>query len=186
MWPNMSLAGTLLIAPPKLKNNFWYKSVIFLTEHHKNGSMGLILNKRSQMSVSEFSEQVGIRLNIPGFIYLGGPVNIKALSMLHSSEWTCSNTMQINKQFAISSAEDLLVRLGDGDAPKHFRLFLGLCGWAPKQLMEELKGTPPRDHSFSWLTASADHESVFENDLKDQWNMAVERSGNEFVQSILA
>ena len=186
MWPNMSLAGTLLIAPPKLKNNFWYKSVIFLTEHHKNGSMGLILNKRSQMSGSEFSEQVGIRLNIPGFIYLGGPVNIKALSMLHSSEWTCSNTMQINKQFAISSAEDLLVRLGDGDAPKHFRLFLGLCGWAPKQLMEELKGTPPRDHSFSWLTASADHESVFENDLKDQWNSAVERSGNEFVQSILA
>jgi putative AlgH/UPF0301 family transcriptional regulator len=94
--------------------------------------------------------------------------------------------MQINKQFAISSAEDLLVRLGDGDSPKYFRLFLGLCGWAPKQLMEELKGTPPRDHSFSWLTASADHESVFENDLKDQWNSAVERSGNEFVQSILA
>jgi putative AlgH/UPF0301 family transcriptional regulator len=94
--------------------------------------------------------------------------------------------MQINKQFAISSAEDLLVRLGDGDSPKHFRLFLGLCGWAPNQLMEELKGTPPRDHSFSWLTASADHESVFENDLKDQWNSAVERSGNEFVQSILA
>ena len=83
-------------------------------------------------------------------------------------------------------AEDLLVRLGDGDSPKYFRLFLGLCGWAPKQLMEELKGTPPRDHSFSWLTASADHDNVFENDLKDQWNMAVERSGNEFVQSILA
>ena len=93
MWPNMSLAGTLLIAPPKLKNNFWYKSVIFLTEHHKNGSMGLILNKRSQMSVSEFSEQMGIGLNIPGFIYLGGPVNIKALSMLHSSEWTCRRSV---------------------------------------------------------------------------------------------
>jgi putative AlgH/UPF0301 family transcriptional regulator len=103
--------------------------------------MGLILNKRSQMSVSDFTEQLGPRMNIPGFIYLGGPVNIKALTMLHSSEWECSNTMQVNDQFAISSAEDLLVRLADGDAPRHFRLFLGLCGWAPKQLMEELKGT---------------------------------------------
>lgn len=182
----MSLTGTLLIAPPKLKNNFWYKSVIFLTEDHQNGSMGLILNKRSQMSVSDFTEQLGPRLNIPGFIYLGGPVNIKALTMLHSSEWECSNTMQVNKHFAISSAEDLLVRLADGDAPRQFRLFLGLCGWAPKQLMEELKGTPPRDHSFSWLTSSADYEIVFENDLRDQWHQAVERSGNEFVQTILA
>jgi putative transcriptional regulator len=182
----MDLTGTLLIAPPKLKNNFWYKSVIFLTEHHKNGSMGLILNKRSQMTASEFSEQVGLRFNIPGYIYLGGPVNMKALSMLHSSEWNCSNTMLINDDFAISSAEDLLVRLGDGDAPRQFRLFLGLCGWAPNQLMEELKGTPPRDHSISWLTASADYEIAFDSDLKDQWNNAVERSGNEFVQSILA
>ena len=182
----MNLAGTLLIAPPKLKTNFWYKSVIFLTEHHKNGSMGLILNKRSQMSVTEFCDQIGMTLNIPGYIYLGGPVNIKALSMLHSSEWNCSNTMQVNDEFSISSAEDLLVRLGDGDAPRQFRLFLGLCGWAPNQLMEEIKGSDVRDHSFSWLTASANFESVFEMDLKDQWNHAVERSGNEFAQSILA
>lgn len=182
----MSLAGTLLIAPPKLKNSFWYKSVIFLTEHHKNGSMGLILNKRSQMSASEFTEQIGLRMNIPGYIYLGGPVNVKALSMLHTSEWSCSNTMQINDGFSISSAEDLLVRLGDGDAPNYFRLFLGLCGWAPRQLQEELDGTPPRDHSFSWLTASANQEIVFDSDLKDQWHQAVERSGNEFAQSVLA
>lgn len=148
--------------------------------------MGLILNKRSQMSVSDFTENIGPRMNIPGNIYLGGPVNVKALSMLHSSEWSCSNTMQINDSFSISSAEDLLIRLGDGDAPKHFRLFLGLCGWAPRQLQEELKGSANRDHSFSWLTASANHDIVFDSDLKDQWHQAVERSGNEFVQSVLA
>jgi putative transcriptional regulator len=182
----MNLAGTLLIAPPLMKNNFWYKSVIFLTENHQNGSMGLILNKRSQMTVSDFTEQIGPRMNIPGNIYLGGPVNVKALSMLHTSEWGCSNTMQINEKFSISSAEDLLVRLADGDAPNYFRLFLGLCGWAPRQLKEELEGIPPHDKNLSWLTASADYEIVFENDLRDQWHLAVERSGNEFVQSVLA
>ena len=182
----MSLAGTLLIAPPKMKNSFWYKSVIFLTEHHQNGSMGLILNKRSQMTVSDFTENIGPRMNIPGNIYLGGPVNVKALSMLHTSEWSCSNTLQINDDFSISSAEDLLIRLGDADAPNYFRLFLGLCGWAPRQLQEELSGSAHRDHNLSWLTASANHEIVFNSDLKDQWHQAVERSGNEFVQSVLA
>ena len=180
----MNFTGKLLIAPPKMKTGFWYKSVIFITEDHINGTMGLLLNKRSSVSVSEFTEQIGDRLNIPGYIYVGGPVNIKALTMLHSSEWSCTNTMKINESFSISSSDDLLPRLGDGDAPKHFRLFLGLCGWSPEQLQEEYDGAPPRDRNASWLIAGADYELVFHHDLKDQWLQSLERSSNDFVQSM--
>jgi len=180
----MNFTGKLLIAPPKMKTGFWYKSVIFITEDHVNGSMGLILNKRSSVTISDFTEQIGERLNIPGFIYVGGPVNIKALTMLHSSEWQGSNTMQVNNEFCLSSSDDLLPRLGDGDAPKHFRLFLGLCGSNPDQLQDEYDGTPPRDRNASWLIASADYDLVFNHDLKDQWLQSVEKSSNDFVQSI--
>ena len=96
----VDFTGKLLIAPPKMKTGFWYKSVIFITEDHINGSMGIILNKRSSITVSDFTEQIGERLNIPGFIYVGGPVNIKALTMLHSSEWMGSNTLRINSDFS--------------------------------------------------------------------------------------
>lgn len=180
----MNFTGKLLIAPPKVKQGFWYKSVIFITEDHINGSMGLLLNKRSSVSVAEFTEQIGERMNIPGYIYVGGPVNIKALTMLHSSEWSCTNTMQINETFSISSSDDLLPRLSEGDAPKHFRLFLGLCGWAPTQLQDEYEGAPPRDRNMSWLIANSELDLVFHHDLKDQWLQSLEKSSNDFVQSI--
>ncbi|NBR61961.1 MAG: hypothetical protein EBT86_10025 [Actinobacteria bacterium] len=180
----MNFTGKLLVAPPKVNTGFWFKSVIFITEDHINGSMGLLLNKRSSVLVRDFTEQVGQPMNIPGYIYVGGPVNIKALTMLHTNEWSCLNTMRINDTFSLSSSDDLLQRLNDGDAPKYFRLFLGLCGWSPSQLQEEYEGVPPRDKNNSWLLASADIDLVFNHDLKDQWLQGLEKSGSEFVQSM--
>ena len=80
----MDIIGNLLIAPPAVKGNFWTKTVIVVTEHHVNGSVGLILNRRSQMTVNEFASQLGFHMDVPGFLYLGGPINVKNLSFLHT------------------------------------------------------------------------------------------------------
>lgn len=181
----MDITGNLLIAPPSVKGDFWYKTVILVTEHHDNGSMGLVLNKRSQMTVNEFAQQLGIHMDVPGFLYLGGPINVKNLSFLHSNEWSCGNTMLINQHFSLSSAEEILPRLALGDRPKKWRLFLGLCGWSPNQLIGEIKGIPPWDHNISWCTAHSDADIVFECDQKDQWMQSLEKSGLEFSRNIL-
>jgi putative transcriptional regulator len=181
----MNLIGNLLIAPPAVKGNFWYKTVIMITEHHKEGSVGLVLNKRSQMTIKEFGEQLNFDLNLPGYVYLGGPVNVKSLSFLHTNDWVSKNTMRINKEFSVSSADDILPRLAMGDTPKQWRLFLGMCGWSSNQLLGEIKGAPPWSKETSWCTATADYELVFDSDNKDQWCSALDRSGLEFAQSIL-
>jgi len=181
----MNVVGNLLIAPPSVKDNFWYKTVIMITEHHTQGSVGLVLNKRSNFSIAQFGEQLNLPLDIPGFVYIGGPVGPQSLSLLHTSEWACSNTMRITNGFSVSSAEDVLPRLAAGDRPHQWRLFLGMCGWGPGQLLNEMKGVPPYKHEHSWCTASSDYELVFENDNKDQWCSALDRSGLEFSQNIL-
>ena len=181
----MNPLGKILIAPPAVKNNFWYKAVILITEHHGQGSVGVVLNKRSEMSIVEFGEQLGFKIDVPGFVYLGGPVNVKSLSLLHSNDWVCKNTMQVNGQFSLSSADDILPRLAMGDAPQQWRLFLGMCGWSPNQLHGEIKGIPPWTHDKSWLLANYDNELVFGSDNNDQWCAALDRSGQEFAHSIL-
>lgn len=182
----MDLIGNLLIAPPSVKGNFWYKTVLMVTEHHSSGSVGLVLNKRSQMSIVEFGEQLGFQLDLPGFVYLGGPVNVKSLSFLHTSEWVSKNTMQINDEFSLSSADDILPRLAMGDTPLRWRIFLGVAGWSPGQLVNEIKGAPPYHQNTSWCTANSDLDLVFGSDNKDQWCNALDRSGLEFAQTILA
>jgi putative transcriptional regulator len=179
------LVGNLLIAPPAVKGNFWYKTVILVTEDHNQGSIGIVLNKRSQMSVVEFGEQLGFDIDVPGFVYLGGPVNVKSLSFLHTNDWVSKNTMRVNNGFSISSADDILPRLAAGDHPARWRLFLGMCGWGPNQLQNEIKGIQPSKHELSWLTAKYDEELVFGNDNNDQWCSYLDRSGLEFAQSIL-
>ena len=181
----MNIVGNLLIAPPAVKGNFWYKTVIMITEHHSDGSVGLVLNKRSQMTIKEFGEQLNYDLDLPGYVYLGGPVNVKSLSFLHTNDWASKNTMRVNKEFSVSSADDILPRLAMGDCPRKWRIFLGMCGWSASQLAGEILGNPPWNKETSWCTASADHDIVFESDNKDQWCNALDRSGLEFAQSIL-
>jgi putative AlgH/UPF0301 family transcriptional regulator len=119
-------------------------------------------------------------------MYVGGPVNVKALTMIHSAEWACENTMQINNEFSISSHADLLQRLAMGDCPNYWRLIVGLCAWTPDQLENELNGVTPYNHVFSWLTATPTQEGVFGLDGTDQWTSSIEHSGSEFVQKLLA
>jgi putative transcriptional regulator len=182
----MSRIAKLLIAPPKVKGNFWAKSVIFVTEDHEKGSIGLVLNKPSKMSIKDFSKQHGVDSYVEGVIYVGGPVNVNALTVLHSSEWNCGNTMRVNSDYALSSSADLLARFAIGDMPKKWRMFAGLCAWAPEQLINEIKGQHGYDHSCSWLISSANYSTVFNLDLSEQWTSSIEQSSLEFAQTILA
>jgi putative transcriptional regulator len=182
----MNLIGKLLIAPPSVKGNLWYKTVIMVTEHHRDGSIGLIINKRSPVTVNELGERLGLEIDLPGFVYIGGPISPKSLSIIHSNEWRTSNTLRINNQFSLSSSEDMLTRLSRGDTPKEWRMIAGMCGWAEHQLMNEINGISPYKHENSWCIASSDPELVFDTDNKEQWANALDKSGMEFAQSILA
>lgn len=181
----MNLIGNLLIAPPVVKGNFWYKTVIMVLEHHSQGSLGIVLNKRSQTTVQEFTEQLGYDIDLPGYIYIGGPVNQKSFAFLHTNEWRCLNTRRINSHFSVSSSTDILTRLADGDTPEQWRMFMGTCGWAPNQLKCEIEGSSPFKHEMSWCLATSTPDLVFESDNKDQWVSALDRSGLEFAQTIL-
>jgi hypothetical protein len=54
------------------------------------------------------------------------------------------------------------------------------------KLENEIKGVPPYKHSQSWLLSSANTSLVFGVDGQTQWTEAIELSGSEFAQSILA
>ena len=181
----MNLVGNLLISPPVVKNNFWQKTVIMITEDHEQGSTGVIINKRSNMSVVEFCKQLGYIVDLPGFVYIGGPVNPKNLSFLHSNDWVCNNTLRINEYFSLSSSHEMVPRLAAGDMPHQWRIILGVSGWAPEQLQGELKGTPPWKHENSWCITQSNSELVFGNDHNAQWCNAIDQSAQEFAQNLL-
>ncbi|NBT11806.1 MAG: hypothetical protein EBT24_12670 [Betaproteobacteria bacterium] len=182
----MNLLGNLLIAPPSMRHNFWQKSVILVTEHSDRGSIGVIVNKPTNLSNVDFSRQLGEEHDLPGMVYGGGPVNTKALTLLHSSDWLCENTLRITRDLSLSSHRDLLKLLAIGNSPRCWRLVLGLCVWNPGQLESEIEGKHGYEHNQSWLLASSDLHAIFGADGVDLWTLSIERSSSEFVQKILA
>lgn len=180
-----NLVGSLLISPPAVNNGFFKESVILLTEHYANGSIGVLLNRPSKMPIKEFAKQNNVLLNVGGMVHIGGPVNVKALTMLHTNDWSCANTMRINETISISSSPEILTYMAMGKIPKQWRMFVGLCGWAQGQLQNELEGNKPLNKNLSWITAKPDLNIIFNKNDIDQWKQSIELAGSQFAQTLL-
>ena len=73
--------GRVLISEPFLSDNYFRRSVVYLTEHSDTGSIGFVLNKALDMRISDVLD------NFPSVEFplsLGGPVNTNTVHYLHT------------------------------------------------------------------------------------------------------
>jgi putative transcriptional regulator len=177
------MVGHLLVAPPAQHDEYWEKSVIFVYEQTPANVVGLILNKPSDKAVNDLADHHGHNYQGDDMLYLGGPVNPSSLIMLHTDDWTCSNTMHIAENIMISSDRTMIKRLSEGDTPRKWRLFLGMSVWAPMQLEGELKGNPPWNKKKSWVTSSFNESILFTKDPEKCWKKGLELAAKDMVNS---
>jgi putative transcriptional regulator len=178
--------GTLLIAPPAVQHNLWGGSTVLITDIERTNAVGLITNKPSRMSISEFGDRLGYDLDhISGMLYIGGPERQTSFTILHSSEWKCSNTFKISNEFSITSNDDALKRFYLGDEPEQWRMFLGMCVWPIEKLEKQISGDITGTTHINWCTSSSDSELIFDTDVEDVWDNALERCSLEFAQNFM-
>ena len=184
----MSRVGKLLIAHPNLpRDNPWSKRVIYVFADNANeGTQGIIMNHPTRYTVNDFIAGRGFDLPLTKEkIRIGGPVNNKALFVLHTSEWYSSSTIVIDNSFSISSDDFMIEKLAMDNQPFFWRMCLGMCAWAPGQLDSELAGEFPYRAENSWLIADADYSIMFDYDAEKQWESALELSKKQSVNSWL-
>ena len=156
--------GTLLIAHPDLDDEFFQFSTVLITEDHQHGTTGLCINKLNDMSLSEAA---GLQdWASTEELYTGGPVNARALIMIHSADWYSSNTMPVNTEFSISSDQLMTEKIAMGNDPRNYRFVNGVSSWKPKQLSEEIA-------QGKWLTMPASEAIVYGYTGETQWKKAI-------------
>ena len=129
--------GCLLVATPQLEDPNFRRSVVLLLDHGEEGSLGVILNRPSDIS----TEQV-----LPGWVegrgitsrcFLGGPVQTNALVALVPTSATWKGLTAVTEQIALLDIEEEL------DVAQEDRenvcLYLGYSGWSQGQLQVELE-----------------------------------------------
>lgn len=176
----------LLIAPPNIPDKRFRRSVLMLTHDHRGGSFALCLNHLTDLTLRDIAVELGFETSMNFPIYWGGPVNPNTVWMLHSSDWSCEQTVEINDQWSMTSNVKMFESLADGEFPRHFRFMMGFCSWSRGQLQCELDGLPPWSHNNSWLIAeNPGPEWIFEHPVETLWETATTLSSHQAVDSWL-
>jgi len=174
---NMSRLGQILVAHPHhAKESPFYKSVIYIYQDDiVNGVTGLILNKVTDKTVQSICHGNGYDFGDGRpMMRFGGPVNTKALLVLHSDDWASSNTISAGNGLAVSS-DNMMYEKIDISPPAYWRTFFGYAGWYPGQIEQ--------NESKMWLTCEANDTIIFEYDGEDQWNQAIKRCSQQMVEN---
>ena len=169
------LAGHLLISMPGMRDPRFERAVVFLCEHSKKGTMGLVVNKPSEeVSFSELAQHLDVDLSEHGRdldVHVGGPVEPGRGFVLHSADYDRSEaTLGVGESFGMTATIDVLREIAGGAGPDRALLALGYAGWSPGQLEAEIAAN-------CWLTAEATPEIVFDSPAAEKWGAALATLG---------
>lgn len=141
-----TLAGKLLVARPNMPPNLFSHSVVLLMRHDNDGAFGFILNRPGgEAKLADLLRDLDQKLPEPMpanpslGMYLGGPVELDTLFLLHSSDMAVFDTITAAGRYVMSKPLDTMNRMAaSGEKPRHVRLLLGYSGWGAGQLESEI------------------------------------------------
>ena len=171
-----SVQNNFLIATKKMKDDRFKKTVIAMLENDEDGAWGLVINKpigliplallvAATLNTSEEREEL-YKVNIQ--IFWGGPVELKKIFVLHSSEYQSTTTKNYGI-ISISQDYNILFDIAEKKGPEKSLVILGYSGWGSGQLEGEME----RDH---WILSDLDSDIIFEKEPKEKWKKALKNS----------
>ncbi len=164
--------GTILIAEPFLGDPSFDRSVILLTEHHDDGSVGFVLNRPLDLKIRQVLDGFA-DYNEP--IFYGGPVQQNNLFYLHNQGELIPESVEVYPGIywggKISAVKELIEsELID---ESEIKFFLGYSGWGKNQLDDEIKDK-------SWMVVKPKFD-LFQSDPKTLWKDLLISLGGDYL-----
>lgn len=129
-----SIAGSLLIAHPSLRDSNFRRAVILMSNHDDEGALGVILNRPDGRVLGDLGSEfaLGALAEVP--LFKGGPVSPEQVILCAWRAHADGSGFQL--MFGIDAERATALRDEDG---VKLRAFLGYSGWGEGQLKNELK-----------------------------------------------
>lgn len=165
--------GTFLIASPTLRDPNFARSVVLLCEHDADeGSMGLIVNRPSELTLDQTLNRIGPHPRQS--LWIGGPVQRDVVLALHRDA-DVRGARTVCDGMGLGGEEDDIVELVRGPGAERVRVFSGYSGWGAGQLTAELE-------SGSWITCPARALFVFDTEPDSIWATVLRSLGPRYAQ----
>lgn len=160
------LKNQIIISMPHINDVFFSKSVILICDHSSHGSMGVILNKKLNQKKSNPDPNIEVFDN-EGAIFLGGPVMVDLILMLHDEKKLEESSYKISENLFLSNNTGFNqneIRISNK------KFISGYAGWSKGQLENEIK-------NGDWIVQKAKNDLIFGTDCEKIWNNATESLG---------
>ena len=166
--------GNILISEPFLQDAYFQRSVVLLVEHNSLGSMGFVLNKKTDLFVNDFLEGLDNVERIP--IYMGGPVSSDHLFFIHSLGNIIPNSIQISENLYFDGDFETLKYYISSGKPvgDKVKFLLGYSGWTKDQLYGEIT-------SDSWLVCPPSNLDILLAEGESFWKDSIELIGGPYL-----
>jgi putative transcriptional regulator len=164
--------GKLLIAEPFLADPNFARTVVLVCEHGEQGTVGFILNRSTQLSLSDLLPDI---YTPSPAIYQGGPVQLDTLHMIHRSPAVFGGNEVAKGVYWGGSYEALQDVMDNHNYDlANMRMYVGYSGWSAGQLEKEME-------EGSWIVTDATPKLLFDTDPENMWKEAIKLLGKEFT-----
>ena len=155
--------GDLLIASEKLGDPNFAESVVFLIRRDsEEGTLGLIINRRSEVPLSRaFPDVKGANGDL---VYLGGPVSPSVVQILLRSPSKANELEHISGDVYSSAKKSIIEKsIRARLESSKLRVYAGYAGWAPGQLENEIR-------TGAWTVLASGGKYVFDDHPESLWS----------------
>jgi putative transcriptional regulator len=167
--------GMFLVAARAFLDPHFSQTVIYLLQHDRHASFGVIVNRPTAMKLSERVSGLEGTVLAPMTVYDGGPVNPEMpVTVVENPAWETRYDAGLVRHVAdgiFASVNPLILDKllqGKSRSFEQVRCYYGHVGWVPGQLERELG-------QHNWHLTKGSAEEVFGQDAAGLWQRLIER-----------
>ena len=167
--PSSVEKGVLLVASPSLVDPNFRKAVVLVVDHGPEGTLGLILNRSTNVLLSEALPNLTVLKGTTYQLFVGGPVQPDRLLLLFRLREPPAGSRSVFDGVYVGEQLEIVERIMTQAKPTNtFRAFAGSAQWAPGQLKYEmLQG--------AWAVLPPDATGIFDNNPATFWQDCIDR-----------
>lgn len=165
--------GTLLVAAPGLADPNFSRTVVYIIEHRDRGTLGVVLNRPSEVSVRDVLPSWAPLATRPYAVFVGGPVESETALCLATVR-TGQDPARLRGLVGVRGPV-ALVDLDADPTPlttrlRGLRVFAGYSGWDAGQLAAEIR-------RGDWFVVPALPDDVLTGHQTNLWSSVLRRQG---------
>ena len=169
--------GKLLVSSRGLGDPNFAETVVLLIQYDEHGALGLMINRRTEATISRVLKDVDTAKRGSDQVYIGGPVELDVvLGLLKSQKKPDEAASVLNDVYVVSTKPSLQKALAASSGAGDMRVYLGYCGWAGGQLENELR-------LGGWWIFPGDGGQVFDPHPDTLWSRLITRTEQEIAQA---